>query len=155
MVMNIENRIEELGIKLPVPPTPVATYSVCKKSGNLVFVSGQGPIIEGRQMYTGKVGREVSCEEGYQAARYCGINLLAQLKNYLGDLDKVKQVVHLKGFVASASDFTEQPKVINGSSDLMVEVFGEAGRHTRCALGTNVLPTDIPVEVELVVEIAE
>ena len=153
--MNIENRIESLGIKLPVPPVPVATYAVCKQSGNLVFVSGQGPIIEGKQMYTGKVGREVSREEGYQAARYCGINLLAQLKNYLGDLDKVKQVVHLKGFVASDSDFTEQPSVINGSSDLMVEVFGEAGRHTRCALGTNVLPTDIPVEVELVVEIAE
>ncbi|MBS6954387.1 MAG: RidA family protein [Clostridium sp.] len=153
--MNIENRIEELGIKLPVPPVPVATYAVCKQCGNLVFVSGQGPIIEGKQMYTGKVGREVSREEGYQAARYCGINLLAQLKSYLGDLDKVKQVVHLKGFVASDNDFTEQPSVINGSSDLMVEVFGEAGRHTRCALGTNVLPTDIPVEVELVVEIAD
>ncbi len=153
--MNIENRIAELGIELPVPPLPVATYAVCKQSGNLLFVSGQGPIIGGKQMFTGKVGQEVSREEGYQAARYCGINLLAQLKHYLGDLDRVKQVVHLKGFVASDSRFTEQPSVINGSSDLMVEVFGEAGRHTRCALGTNVLPTDIPVEVELVVEIAE
>ena len=86
---------------------------------------------------------------------YCGVNLLAQLKRFLGDLDRVKQVVHLKGFVASTDDFTMQPAVINGASDLMVEVFGDAGRHTRCALGTNVLPTDIPTEVELIVEVSE
>ncbi|MDO4266885.1 MAG: RidA family protein [Eubacteriales bacterium] len=153
--MNIENRIEALGIKLPVPPLPVANYVACKKSGNLVYVSGQGPIIEGKQLYKGKVGSGVNCQEGYQAARFCGINLLAQLKAFLGDLDKVKQVIHLKGFVASDNHFTEQPLVVNGASDLMVEVFGDSGRHTRCALGTNVLPTDIPVEVELVVEITE
>ena len=153
--MKIEQRIAELGIELPDPPSPGATYTTCKQSGNLVFVSGQGPIIGGRQMFTGKLGGAVSLEEGYQSARYCGVNLLAQLKRFLGDLDRVKQVVHLKGFVASTDDFTMQPAVINGASDLMVEVFGDAGRHTRCALGTNVLPTDIPTEVELIVEVSE
>ena len=151
--MKVEEKIAEVGIELPVPPQPVATYTSCKQTGNLVFVSGQGPIIEGKQMYTGKVGAQLNADDGYQAARYCGINLLAQLKKYLGDLDRVKQVVHLKGFVASDSNFTEQPAVVNGASDLMVQVFGEAGRHTRCALAVNVLPTDIPVEVELIVEI--
>lgn len=153
--MKIEERIKELGIELPKAPNPVATYTSCKQTGNLVFVSGQGPIIEGKQMFTGKVGKEVSKEEGYQSARYCAINLLAQLKQYLGDLDRVKQVVHLKGFVACANDFTAHPAVINGASDLMVEVFGKAGLHTRCALGTNVLPTDIPTEVELIVEVED
>lgn len=151
--MKIENKIEDLGIQLPIPPTPIATYTSCKQVGNLIFVSGQGPIIEGAQLFTGKVGREITKEEGYEAARYCAINLLAQLKKFLGDLDLVKQIVHLKGFVASADDFTAQPFVINGASDLMVQVFGDAGRHTRCALGANVLPTNIPVEVELIVEV--
>lgn len=151
--MKIEEKLKELGIELPVPPLPVANYTPCKQVGNLVFVSGQGPIIDGKQMFTGKVGGAVTQEEGYQAARYCAINLLAQLKQFLGDLDKVKNVVHLKGFVASADDFTAQPAVVNGASDFMAEVFGEVGVHTRCALGMNVLPTDIPVEVELIVEV--
>lgn len=151
--MIIEKKLEELGIRLPVPPQPVATYTSCKQVGNLVFVSGQGPIIEGKQMYTGKLGNNLKMEDGYLAARYCAVNLLAQLEAYLGNLDRVKQVVHMKGFIASEDHFTEQPAVMNGASDLMVEVFGEAGKHTRCALGTNVLPTDIPVEVEMIVEV--
>ena len=152
-MMQIEKRLEELNIQLPVPPSPIANYTACKQVGNLVFVSGQGPIIDGKQLFTGKVGDAVSQEDAYQAARCCAINLIAQLKRFLGDLDKVKQVAHLKGYVASANSFTAQPSVINGASDLMVELFGDAGIHTRCALGVNVLPTDIPVEVELIVEV--
>ena len=151
--MKIENRLNELGIVLPKPPQPIATYTPCKQAGNLVFVSGQGPIIDGKQLYTGKVGIEVSLEDAYQAARACGITLIAQLKRFLGDLDMLKIIVHVKGFVACGSDFEAQPAVINGVSDLMVEVFGEQGRHSRCALGTNALPTNIPVEVELIVEV--
>jgi Putative translation initiation inhibitor, yjgF family len=151
--MNIEKKLKELGIELPEPPAPVATYLGVKQIGNLVFVSGQGPIINGKQMYTGKVGREVGMQEAYQAARCCGINLLSQLKTFLGSLDRIKQIASVKGFVASTTEFTDQPGVINGCSDLLVEVFGENGRHTRCALGTNVLPTDIPVEIEMIVEV--
>ena len=151
--MKIEDKIKALGIDLPSAPEPIANYIPCLQSGNLVFVSGQGPIINGKQLYTGKVGAEVTREEGYEAARACCINLLSQLKLFLGDLDKIKRVVHIKGYVASADDFTNQPAVINGASDLLVEIFGEAGRHTRCALGLNVLPTDIPVEVEMIVEV--
>ncbi len=151
--MRAEKKLEELGILLPTPPNPVATYTACKQTGNLVFVSGQGPIIEGKQLYTGKLGGEVSKEQGYEAAKACGINLLAQLKKYLGDLDKVKEVVHVKGFVACRDDFFEHPAVINGVSDLMVAAFGDAGLHTRCALGTNALPGNIPVEAEMIVEV--
>ncbi|MEG2252909.1 MAG: RidA family protein, partial [Clostridia bacterium] len=125
--MIIEKKLAEMGITLPNAPAPVAAYTPCCRTGNLVFVSGQGPIINGQQMFTGKVGGAVSAQEGYQAARYCGYNLLAQLKNFLGDLDSVQQVVHVKGFVASEPDFTAQPTVINGVSELMVEVFGEKG----------------------------
>jgi enamine deaminase RidA (YjgF/YER057c/UK114 family) len=151
--MKVENKLKELRIDLPDPPSPIANYVPCKQTGSLVFVSGQGPIINGRQLFTGKVGAELTLEEGRQAARLCGLNLLAQLKKFLGDLDRLKGIVHLKGFVACAANFEVQPQVINGVSDLMVEVFGEAGRHTRSALGTNALPTNIPVEVELIVEI--
>ena len=151
--MLIEEKLAGMGIVVPMPPEPIANYTACLQTGNLVFVSGQGPIIDGTQLFTGKVGREVSPEEGYQAARACGLNLLGQLKRFLVDLDRIKRVVHVKGYVASADDFTDQPAVINGASDLLVEVFGEAGRHTRCALGMNVLPTDIPVEVEMIVEV--
>ena len=151
--MKIENRLKELGIELPEPPAPLAAYIPCRRSGNLVFVSGQGTAINGRETYQGKVGAELTLEEGYKAARNCGLNLLAQLKRFLGDLDSVKQIVHVKGFVASHSDFCSQPQVINGVSELMIEVFGEAGRHSRSALGVNVLPTNIPVEVELIAEV--
>ena len=151
--MKIENRLKELNIELPEAPAPLAAYIPCKRSGNLVFVSGQGTSINGKETFLGKVGAEITLEEGYQAARNCGLNLLAQLKKFLGDLDNVKGIVHVKGFVASDNNFYSQPKVINGVSELMIEVFGEAGRHTRCALGANVLPGNIPVEVELIAEV--
>ena len=151
--MFVEKRLQELGIKLPAPPVPVALYTAYRISGNLVFISGQGPIIEGVQLYKGKLGNEYTMEEGYQAARQCGLNLISILKSAAGDLDRVKQIVHLKGFVASTDDFYAQPQVINGASDLMKEVFGEAGVHSRCALGVNVLPLNLPVEIELIAEI--
>jgi enamine deaminase RidA (YjgF/YER057c/UK114 family) len=151
--MKIENKLRELGIDLPDPPSPIANYVPCRQVGSMVFVSGQGPVINGRQIYTGKVGAELTVEEGVQAARLCGLNLLAQLKKFLGDLDRIKGIIHIKGFVACAADFAAQPQAINGVSNLMVEVFGEAGRHTRSALGTNALPTNIPVEVELIAEV--
>jgi enamine deaminase RidA (YjgF/YER057c/UK114 family) len=152
--MNIENKLKDLGINLPEPPSPVASYTPCKQAGTLVFVSGQGPVINGKQVYSGKVGAEISPEDAYQAARCCGLNLIAQLKQFLGDLDRVKRIVQVKGYVASGVTFESQPQVINGVSDLMVEVFGDAGRHTRCALGTNTLPANIPVEAELIAEVS-
>lgn len=151
----VEERLKELGINLPIPPNPVASYVPVRQEGNLVFVSGQGPIINGKQLYTGKVGAECSQEDGYEAAKACAINLLAQLKKHLGSLDRVKSVVELHGYVACTTDFYAQPAVINGASDLMITAFGDAGRHARCALGTNVLPGNIPVEVELIVSVKE
>jgi len=151
--MKIEKRLCDLNIELPTPPKPVASYVSYKIIGNMLYVSGQGPVINGRKMYSGKVGAELTAEEGYQAARWCAVNLLAQMKKAVGDLDNIKQIVHIKGFVASADNFFGQPQVINGASDLMVEVFGEDGRHTRCALGTNTLPDNIPAEVEVIAEI--
>lgn len=153
--MSTEMRMEEQGIVLPVVSEPVASYVQVKTIGNLVYISGQMPVLNGEQNYKGKLGQEYTKEEGYEAARLCGLNLIAQLKNTIGNLDKVNQIVHLKGFVASTSDFFEHPYVINGASDLMIEIFGEKGKHTRCALGTNVLPFNVPVEVELIVEIKE
>lgn len=151
--MKIEERIKELGLELPEAPAPAAAYVTCKQVGNLVYVSGQGPIINGSQLYTGKVGSELTEEDGYEAAKLCGLNLLAQLKRFLGDLDLIKNVVNVKGFIASTTESFNQPRVMNGMSDLMVSVFEEKGKHTRCALGTNVLPGNIPVEVEMVVEV--
>lgn len=153
--MQIENRLTELKIELPAPPTPVASYVSYKIIGNMLYVSGQGPVINGKQMYAGKVGQDVSTEEGYQSAQCCAINLIAQMKKAVGDLDKIKQIVHLKGFVASAADFYDQPKVVNGASDLMLKVFGEKGKHTRCALGTSVLPGNQPTEVEAIAELQD
>ena len=149
--MHIEQRIRELGIELPEAPVPVASYVPCKQAGELLFISGQGPIINKVQAYTGKVGKELTEEEGKDAARLCGLNLLAQIKKFLGDLDRVEEVLNIRGFVASSDSFYNQPQVLNGVSDLMVQVFGERGRHTRCALGTNVLPGNIPVEVEMII----
>lgn len=151
--MNAEERLTSLGIELPDAPVPKASYVPCVRVGNLLFLSGQGTMYQGERRYLGKLGKEVSEEEGYRAARICGLNLLAQLRNYLGTLNRVERIVHLKGFVASDPEFTKQPAVINGASDLMEQVFGEAGRHSRSALGMAVLPGNISVEVELIAEI--
>jgi enamine deaminase RidA (YjgF/YER057c/UK114 family) len=143
----------ELGIELPDAPNPVASYLPSVRTGNLVFISGQGTVYNGARKFIGKVGEVRTKEEGYQAAYICGLNLLAQLKRVIGDLDQVKKIVHIKGYVACSDDFYEQPAVVNGASDLMVKVFGnEIGRHSRCAIGVNVLPNNITVEVEMVVE---
>lgn len=152
--MIAEKKLEDLGLKLPEITLPVASYVVYKQIGNLAYISGQGPIINGKQLYTGKVGKEVTREEGYQAAQACMLNILAHIKKNLGDLDRVKNIVQVKGYVASENDFYEQPFVVNGASDLVVNIFGEKGKHTRCALSVNVLPTNIPVEVEMIIEVA-
>lgn len=151
--MRIEQRIKEICGELPAAPMPIASYVPAVQCGNLLYLSGQGPIIDGKQMYTGIVGGACTLKEGYEAARLCGINLLAVLKNHLGDLDRIERIVNAKIYVASSEDFFEQPKVANGLSELMVEVFGEEGRHSRCALGIRNLPGNIPVEAELIVEI--
>ena len=154
MAGTIDKRLAETGIELPQAAVPVANYVPVAIAGNLAFVSGQVTVWNGEFRFKGKLGKDFSVEEGQQAARLCGLNIVAQLKNALGDLDRVKRVVKLGVFVNSTADFTDQPKVANGVSDLMVEVFGDAGKHARFAVGTNVLPLDVAVEVDAVVEIA-
>lgn len=151
--MSIEKRLKKLNITLPKSPIPIASYVTAKTVGKMVYISGQGPILNGEQKYAGKLGAECSIEEGQEAARICALNLLSQLKQEVDSLDNVKEIVHLKGLVASTNDFYMQPQVMNGASDFMIEVFGEKGKHTRCAYGTNVLPGNIPVEVEMIAEI--
>ena len=149
----IEQILNEKGIILGQVPTPVANYIPAKTVGNLVYTSGNECRINGKLMYEGKVGSDLSIEQGNEAARQVMINLLAVLKDHLGDLDRIKQVVKMLAFVNSADGFVNQPKVVNGASDLLVEVFGEKGRHARSAIGTNELPFNTPVEIELIVEI--
>jgi len=151
----IAARLAELGLELPKAASPVANYVPFVVTGTLVFVSGQIPLVDGKPQFVGRLGDTLSVEEGHQAARRCGLNLLAQLGNACGgDLDRVRRVVKLGGFVACTPDFTQTPQVINGASDLMVEVFGNAGRHARAAVGVSALPLGVAVEVEAVFEIA-
>jgi enamine deaminase RidA (YjgF/YER057c/UK114 family) len=150
----IEQRLAELKIELPNPASPVANYIPAVRSGNLLFVSGQVCQWNGERRFVGKVGGEVSLEDGKQAARLCALNLLAQTKRFLdGDLDRVKRVVRLGGFVNAVPSFADQPQVVNGASDLMVEIFGDAGRHARTAVGVGSLPGNVAVEVDAVFEI--
>lgn len=152
---NIDARLRELGIELPVPAVPVASYVAYVQTGQLVYISGQITLENGKIQYSGKLGAEISVEQGYKAARLCGVNLLAQLKNACGgDLDRVTRVIRLGGFVACTADFTDHPKVINGASDLMAEVFGDIGQHARAAIGNVSLPLDTAVEVEGLFEIS-
>jgi enamine deaminase RidA (YjgF/YER057c/UK114 family) len=153
--MQIEARLKELGIELPQAVTPVANYVPAVRTGNLVFLSGHGPIKEDGSLITGKVGVDLTVEQGYQAARRIAIGLLGSLKAAIGDLDKVRQVVKLLGLVNCGPDFTDQPKVINGASDFLVEVFGEKGKHARSAVGTNALPINIAVEIEMIVAVED
>jgi enamine deaminase RidA (YjgF/YER057c/UK114 family) len=154
MAGTIDARLAELGITLPTPAAPVANYIGFNLVGNLVVVSGQIPLVEGKVAVTGKLGAGVSIEDGQRAARLCFVNLIAQVKAACGDLDRVKRVVRLGGFVACTPDFTQHPAVINGASDLAVAVFGEKGRHARAAVGCPSLPLDAAVEVEGMFEIA-
>ncbi|NQV43871.1 MAG: RidA family protein [Rhodospirillales bacterium] len=155
MAGTIDARLVELGITLPTPAVPVASYQPFVRSGSLVMISGQITMDNGELRFVGKLGDTLSVEEGYQAARLCGVNLIAQMRAACdGDLDRVKRVVRLGGFVNSTPDFTDHPKVINGASDLMQEVFGDAGQHARAAVGSSSLPLGIAVEVDAIVEIA-
>jgi enamine deaminase RidA (YjgF/YER057c/UK114 family) len=155
MTGRIEARLAELGIALPQPAAPAGAYVPYVISGNLVFVAGQITLDNGEVTYKGRLGDTMSVDDGYAAARLCGLNLLAQVRGACaGDLDRVKQVVRVGGFVNSTADFTDQPKVINGASDLMVEVFGDAGRHARAAVGAPSLPLGVAVEVDGIFEIA-
>jgi enamine deaminase RidA (YjgF/YER057c/UK114 family) len=152
--MSAEARIKEIGLALPPPPKPGGNYVPGVRVGNLLFLSGHGPgRVDGVPSARGKVGRDLSIEDGYKVAREVGINLLGTAKALLGSLDKVKRVVKVLGMVNSAEGFGDQPKVINGFSDLMVEVFGENGRHARSAVGMAELPSGIPVEIEMILEV--
>lgn len=149
-----EARLKMLGIQLPPAPKPIASYVPAVRTGNLVFLAGQGPVVDGKATITGKVGAEVTEAEANKAARATMLTLLAVLRAEIGSLDRVRRVVKLVGWVNSAPGFTRQPWVINGASDLLIEVFGEAGRHARTSVGANELPLNIPVEIDLVVEVA-
>jgi len=155
MAGSAEAALEKLGISLPSPAKPIANYVACVRSGNMLVVSGQlcfGD--EGKLVAKGQLGGAVTVEDGQKAARACAVNLLAQIKAVLGDLDKVTRVVRLGGFINSAPGFTDGPKVMNGASDLMVEVFGDKGRHARSTVGVSALPADAAVEVEGIFEVA-
>ncbi|HWN85567.1 MAG TPA: RidA family protein [Vicinamibacterales bacterium] len=151
---SFEARLKELGIVLPPAPKPLASYVPSVRTGNLVYLAGQGPIVDGKATVTGKVGAQLTEAEGYKVARASILVSLAVLRAEIGSLDRVTRIVKVVGWVNSAPGFTRQPWVINGASDLLVEIFGEAGRHARSAVGANELPLDIPVEIEMVVEVA-
>lgn len=152
--MSVTDRLAELGLELPPVATPAGAYVPATVSGNLVFTAGQIPMVGGVLPTVGKVGAEVSPEEAYELARICALNGLAAAESVIGSLDRVTRVVKVVGFVASAPDFTGQPGVINGASELLGEVFGEAGIHSRSAVGAAALPLGAPVEVELILEFA-
>jgi len=152
--MGAEQKLKELGLTLPQPPKPVANYVPAVKTGNLLFVSGHGPYNDGITKTSGKVGRELTIEEGYQAARNVALNCLASIKATICDLDKVKRFVKILGMVNCTDDFKEQPQVINGCSDLLVAIFEDAGKHARSAVGMQALPNQLPVESEKNLEIS-
>jgi enamine deaminase RidA (YjgF/YER057c/UK114 family) len=153
--MSAEARLKDKGITLPTPTMPLANYVGAVQTGNLLFLSGHGPLRpQGKFTHVGKLGRDLTVEQGYQVAREVGLNLLATTRAALGSLDRVKRIVKVLGMVNSADDFGDQPRVINGFSDLMVEVFGETiGRHARSAVGMAGLPLGIPVEIEMILEV--
>ena len=152
--MTPEDRLRTLGLALPDPPAPVGPYTLAAQSGELLFLSGTTCYENGRLLYRGKVGRELTIEQGYAAARQTALNLLAVLRLHLGSLERVTQVVKLNGYVNSAAGFIEQPAVINGASELLQAVFADSGRHARTSVGVAELPGDIPVEIEIVVQVA-
>jgi enamine deaminase RidA (YjgF/YER057c/UK114 family) len=154
--MEVEKKLVELGLSLPPSPAPVANYVPAVRSGNLLFVSGHGPafVKDGKIEYIrGKLGRDLTVEQGYEAAKQVMLNILQSIKGVIGDLDKVRRIVKVLGFVNCTEDFPDQPKVINGASDLLVALYSERGRHARSAVGMQQLPFDIAVEIEMVVEV--
>jgi enamine deaminase RidA (YjgF/YER057c/UK114 family) len=151
--MSPEERLKKLGIELPEAPIPLGSYIPVVKTGNLVFLSGILPVKQGKLTKQGRVGEDISLDEAREEAKTATINALSVLKAHVGSLDKVKRCIKITGYVASAPDFTEQPKVLNAASDLLYEIFGEAGRHVRAAVGVNVLPLNSPVEIEFIFEV--
>ena len=150
---NPEAKLDSMGIILPEPPTPVANFVNSVQTGNLLFLSGNGPLKADGKFITGKLGADLTIEEGYEAARITGINQLGVIKNAIGDLSRVKRIVRVTGMVNASPDFTQHPSVVNGFSDLMVAVFGKKGKHTRAAVGMGSLPFNIAVEIDMIVEI--
>jgi enamine deaminase RidA (YjgF/YER057c/UK114 family) len=148
-----EERIRELGLEIPDVVAPLASYVPAARTGSLVYTAGQLPIVKGELAATGKVGAEIDPERATELARLCGLNAIAAIRAEIGDLSRVRRIVKVVGFVASAPDFYGQPQVVNGVSDLLGEVFGDAGKHARSAVGVAVLPRDAPVEVELIAEV--
>jgi enamine deaminase RidA (YjgF/YER057c/UK114 family) len=151
--MTPEDKLKEMGITLPELPKPLGSYVPFVRTGNLIFISGMLPLKDGKLLYTGRVGEAVSPEAAAEAARTAAVNGLAVLRSAIGSLGQVKRCVKISGFVASARDFTGQPKVINGASDLLYEVFGDEGKHARAAVGVHILPMDSPVEIEFIFEV--
>ena len=147
----IDEKIKSLGINLPIPPSPAGSYIPVVRSGNLLYVSGQIPMEDGKVTFTGKVS-DVNIETAQKSARICAINILAQLKKELGDLEKISKIVRISGFVNSVPEFTQQPKVINAASDLFYEIFGESGKHSRIAVGVSSLPLNSMTEIDAIVE---
>ncbi|MEW6584465.1 MAG: RidA family protein [Nitrospirota bacterium] len=150
-----EDKLKELGIELPVAPKPLGSYIPCVRSGNLLFLSGILPLRDGKLTRAGRVGETISVDEACDDARTAAVNALSVLKASEGSLNAIRRCVKITGYVASAPDFTEQPKVLNAASDLIFEIFGEAGRHARAAVGVNVLPLGSPVEIEFVFEVCQ
>lgn len=149
----IEEKLKKLNITIPVAPKPLASYIPVTRVGNLVFTAGQIPLENGILKFKGKISKDIDLETGKEAAKLCAINCLSVIKSEIGDLDKIKKIVKVTVFVNSADGFTDQPKVANGASDLLVELFEEKGKHVRSAVGVNELPIDASVEVEMIVEI--
>jgi enamine deaminase RidA (YjgF/YER057c/UK114 family) len=150
-----EDNLKSLGITLPKQSAPIANYVNYVRTGNLIYFSGSGPSVESQGYVKGKLGKDLTIDQGKEAARITGINLIANLKNAIGDLNKVKRIVKVLGMVNSTEDFTDQPKVMNGFSDLMVAVFGEKGKHARSAVGMVALPMNMAVEIEMIVEVED
>lgn len=151
--MSFEARVQELGLTIPTPAAPLAAYVPAVQSGKQVFVSGQLPSKDGQLLHKGLLGREISVGQGYEAARACALNCLGAVKALVGSLDNVVRVVKVTGFVAATEDFTDHPKVVNGASELMQQIFGQQGAHARAAVGMASLPLGVPVEVEMIVEV--
>ena len=152
--MSPEEKLKELGIRLPDVPKPLGSYVPCVRAGQLIFLSGMLPLENGKLMRTGRVGGDITIDEAMEDARKTVINALAVLKVHTGSLDKIKRCVKITGYIASAPDFAEQPRVLNAASDLLSDIFGEAGRHARAAVGVNVLPLHSPVEIEFIFEVS-
>lgn len=151
--MSVEEKLRQLGLELPSPPVPVAAYLPCVRTGNILFISGQIPKDKGELKFLGYLGGNLTIEDGVQAARICTLNALSIIRMETGDFGKVRRIVKLTGYVASAPGFHDQPKVIDGASQLLVELFGDRGKHARAAVGVNELPLGVAVELEMIVEV--